>query len=283
MRSRILLTGATGFIGRNVLPILRERFDVDSPSRSELNLQDDETVSAFVKRGAYDVVIHSANPSPAKNPLDAADRLFAESLRAYFNLRRNADSFGRMLYVGSGAEYDKRRDLLAVTEEQIGQSLPRDDYGFAKFLMNEDARRSENVTNLRIFGCYGPTDAKTKFIRDAIDCCLEGRAITIRQDCLFDYMYVEDLGRIMSLMAIAPRIQHDYNVCTGVPVALSEIAGIVGRQMGNARKVEIARPGMNRAYTASNARFLSDFPDFRFTSLEEGIARQIAWQKEAST
>ena len=280
MGKRILLTGATGFIGRTVLPLLRKRFAVDAPGRAELNLLDDEAVAAFVRSGAYDAVIHTANPTPAKNPLDRADRLFAESLRAYFNLRRQADCFGRLLYVGSGAEYDKRRDLLAVTEESVGQSLPADDYGFAKFLMNEDARRSLNVTNLRLFGCYGPTDAKTKFIRDAIDCCLEGRAITIRQDCLFDYLYVEDLGGILSQMVLAPRLRHDYNICTGEAVALSSIAAIVARQMGNARPIEIARPGMNRAYTASNARFRHDFPDISFTPLEEGIARQIAWQKE---
>ena len=283
MRRRILLTGSTGFIGRNVLPILRESFDVDAPTRAELNLLDDKAVSAFVRSGGYDVIIHSANPSPAKNQMDSADRLFADSLRVYFNLRRNADFFERMLYIGSGAEYDKSRDLVLVTEDMIGQSLPKDDYGFAKFLMNEDARHSRNVTNLRIFGCYGPTDAKTKFIRDAIDCCLEDRAITIRQDCSFDYMYVDDLGRAMSQMAVAPSLRRDYNVCTGVPLTLSAVAAIVARQMGNSRRVEIAHSGMNRAYTASNARFMSDFPDFRFTSLEDGIARQAIWQKAAHT
>jgi GDP-L-fucose synthase len=145
--------------------------------------------------------------------------------------------------------------------------------------MNADARQSANVYNIRIFGCYGPTDAKTKFIRDAIDCCLEGRPITIRQDCMFDYMYVEDLAEIIKTMSGTALRYHDYNVCTGRRIALSEVAAEVARQMGNNRPIEIGKPGWNSEYTASNSRFMMEFPGFEFTSIEDGIARQIAWQK----
>lgn len=33
---KILLTGGSGFIGRNILPLLREKYCVVSPSRKEL-------------------------------------------------------------------------------------------------------------------------------------------------------------------------------------------------------------------------------------------------------
>ena len=276
---KMLLTGGTGFIGRNVLPILGRHFSVDAPGRSELNLLDEMSVETFVRNGGYDVVVHLANSTPAKNAADRADRILADSLRAYFNLRRNADAFGKMLYIGSGAEYDKRYPIISASEVDIGRHVPQDDYGFAKYVMNEDARQSANVYNIRVFGCYGPTDAKTKFIRDAIDCCLENRPITIRQDCLFDYMYVEDLAEVIRAMSGASLSHHDYNVCTGRRIALSEVAAEVARQMGNNSPVEIGKPGWNREYTASNRRFMAEFPSFEFTSIEDGIARQIAWQK----
>ena len=276
---KMLLTGGTGFVGRNVLPALGRQFSVDAPGRSELNLLDEQSVETFVRNGGYDVVVHLANSTPAKNAADRADRILADSLRAYFNLRRNADAFGKMLYIGSGAEYDKRYPIISASEEDIGRHVPQDDYGFAKYVMNEDARQSANVYNIRVFGCYGPTDAKTKFIRDAIDCCLENRPITIRQDCLFDYMYVEDLAGVIKAMSDATLRHHDYNVCTGRRIALSEVAAEVARQMGNDRPIEIGKPGWNREYTASNRRFMAEFPSFEFTSIEDGIARQIAWQK----
>ena len=278
-RKKMLLLGGTGFIGRNILPSVMKDFRVDSPSRGELDLLDEVAVERLVRNGAYDVVVHLANSTPAKNPKDAPERMLADSLRAYFNLRRNADAFGRMLYIGSGAEYDKRRPLVSVSESDIGQHVPLDAYGFAKYVMNADACRSVNVYNIRIFGCYGPTDAKTKFIRDAIDSCLEGRPITIRQDCMFDYMYVGDLAEVVKAMSDTTLRHHDYNVCTGQRTALSEIAAEVARQMGNVYPVEIAKQGWNNEYTASNERFMNEFPNFEFTSLEAGVARQIAWQK----
>ena len=276
---KMLLTGGTGFIGRNVLPELEKRFAVDAPSRSELNLLDEMSVESFVRKGSYDIVVHLANATPAKNSVDKAERILADSLRAYFNLRRNSDAFGKMLYIGSGAEYDKRFPIVYVSEDDIGRRIPIDDYGFAKYVMNEDARQSKNIFNLRIFGCYGPLDAKTKFIRDAIDCCLEDRAITIRQDCMFDYMYVKDLAEVIDHFAKSEPRFHDYNVCRGKRIALSEIANIVAMKMKNPYPLDIAAQGWNKEYTASNARLLNEFPDFIFTSIEDGIENQIEWQR----
>ncbi len=278
---KLLLTGGTGFIGRNILPALREKYDVSAPTRAELNLSDETAVRSFLENGRFDFVFHCANPNPAKNNLDAPDRLGLDSLRAYFSLRRCSDLFGRMFYLGSGAEYDKRFDIVFVKEEQIEARLPADDYGFAKYVINQDTRHSENIYNLRIFGCYGPTDAKTKFIRDAIDCCLENRPITIRQNCMFDYMYVEDLAHISHrLMEKEGLAFHDYNVCSGKRISLLEIAEIVKKQMNNPYPIKIAKDGWNKEYTGDNSRLLKEISDFRFTTIEEGIARQIKWQKE---
>ncbi|MBO4521337.1 MAG: NAD(P)-dependent oxidoreductase [Alphaproteobacteria bacterium] len=277
---KLLLTGGTGFIGRNILPILRDRFEVVAPPRAELNLSDETAVRSYLENGRFDVVFHCANPNPAKNALDVPDRMGIDALRAYFSLRRCSDLFGRMFYLGSGAEYDKRFEIVSVKEESIGTHLPADDYGFTKYIMNSDARSSENIYNLRIFGCYGPTDAKTKFIRDAIDCCLENRPVTIRQNCMFDYMYVEDLGHIACELAKKERLAfHDYNICSGKRISLLEIAEIVKEQMNNPYPIEIAKDGWNREYTADNSRLLTELAGFRFTPIEEGIARQITWQR----
>ena len=277
---RVLLTGGTGFIGRSILPFLRENAKVDAPRREELDTVSQESVRDYFAARTYDVVIHSANSNPFLNPsCDSHEAMLDASVRGFMNLRSQSGHYGRMLYFGSGAEYDKRFDIIKAKEEQIGKNIPVDVYGFAKYVMNELARASDKIFNLRVFGCYGPTDSKTKFIRDAIDCCLENKAVSIRQNCMFDYIYVDDIGKLVCRMMTMDLRHHDYNLCSGRRISLLEIAEIVSRQMKNPQKPEIASPGWNKEYTADNGRLLAEVGTFEFISMNKGIARQIAWQK----
>ena len=268
---RILITGGGGFIGRNILPVLGNAYSVAAPPRAEFNTADTANVDAYLASNKFDILLHLAGPK---------DGNLSDILKGFANLQKHADKFERIFYTGSGAEYNKTYDIKMAREEQIGQTIPQDDYGLGKYTNNMLARASENIYNLRIFGCYGPTDPPGKFITDAIDSCLKGGPATIRQDCFFDYMYVEDLARIiMHFIEHKPRY-HDYNTCTGTPVALSEIAKIVSRQTNVNKPTAIAKAGLNKEYTASNARLMAELGNnFKFTSLGEGIARQIARQK----
>lgn len=279
-KKKILLTGGTGFIGRNIFPILQSKYEIKSPRRNELNINDENSVDEYLSENNFDILIHCANITPGKNPVDKVENMLEYTIKAFLNFQKHSDKFEKMFYLGSGAEYDKRNDIISIKETDIGNSIPVDAYGLAKYVINQIARGSKNIYNLRIFGCYGPTDAKTKFIRDCIDCCLEHRPITIRQNCYFDYMYVEDLAGIIDKMINSELKHHDYNICTGKKIDLLTIAKIVDRKMQSNLGIEIAKEGLNKEYTANNDRLLNDIGDFVFTSIDEGIQKQIDWQKE---
>jgi len=58
---KILLTGANGMVGKNILESpLSSQFDFIFPSSSELNLLDKEEVGRFLKKQSPDMVIHAA-------------------------------------------------------------------------------------------------------------------------------------------------------------------------------------------------------------------------------
>jgi GDP-L-fucose synthase len=58
---KILLTGANGMVGKNILESpLSSQFDFIFPSSSELNLLDKDEVNCFLKKHAPDMVIHAA-------------------------------------------------------------------------------------------------------------------------------------------------------------------------------------------------------------------------------
>lgn len=277
---RVLLTGGSGFIGRNVVPILNSHCVLFTPKRGELNLYSETDVRDYIQNNQVDIVFHCANPNPVKNSLDSTGTQFENSIRMFMNLYKAEIYYEQMYTLGSGAEYNKSQEISFVTEEQEFRSVPSDSYGLAKYVMNQMISQSEKQCNLRLFGCYGPTDHESKFITHAIRCCLRGEEITIRQNCWFDYLQVSDLANAMTYFIDHVPKHRSYNVCSGRRITLLDIAETVKRLMNSDVKIKILTDGWNREYTASNARLLTEYPDWQITQLEEGIRIQIESEKQ---
>lgn len=272
---RILFTGGSGLVGSNILPYLKKHYDICSPTRNELNLLDTGAVETYVKNGNFDIIIHSANPNPKKNNLDNIGSMTENSLRCFMNFYRVRKYCKRLYFVGSGAELDKSKDMVQIKEEEFDRSIPQDEYGFAKYVMNHLASKSDNVYNLRLFACYGPGDTDNKFITHCIRSVLADKDITIRQNCIFDYIQVYDLANIFSYFIENKPKYHDYNIASGDRYTLVEIAEKVLKLMNSDKKVIILKDGMNKEYTPNISRLLEEMGGYKFISLDEGIKIQI--------
>ena len=169
-----------------------------------------------------------------------------------------------------------------MKEEEIGRRVPYDMYGLSKYCMNEMAKSSANVYNLRIFGCYGPFDHESKFLTHVIRSCLEGIEITVRQDCYFDYMQVYDFARAFYALDNCESLDyHDYNICTGTRISLVRIAELICTHMQAPDRIRVLSEGLNREYTGSNERFLKQIGTaFDFTDIEKGIDIQIEHERK---
>ena len=272
---KVLFTGGSGLVGSNVLPLIKEKYDIYAPTRQELNLLDTGAVETYVKNGNFDIIIHSANPNPKKNNLDNIGSMTENSLRCFMNFYRVRKYCKRLYFVGSGAELDKTRDMIQISEEEFDRSIPQDEYGFAKYVMNHLALKSDNVYNLRLFACYGPGDTDNKFITHCIRSVLADKDITIRQNCIFDYIQVYDLANIFSYFIENKPKYHDYNIASGDRYTLVEIAEKVLKLMNSDKKVIILKDGMNKEYTPNISRLLEEMGGYKFISLDEGIKIQI--------
>jgi len=269
---RLLLTGASGFIGRNVLPILqRKGYNIDAPIRSELNLLDTDAVRHFIQTGQFDVVLHLANPT-GHNPQDIPDELFERSVRVFMALASCADFYGKMIYMGSGAEYGKHRPLMQVREDSFGEELPKDAYGLSRYVMSKLAEGYSTIINLRLFGCYGPGDMKHKLIPSVIEQVLNGNNVVLRQDCFFDYLYVTDIADVLIYFIEHDNMYKNYNICSGKRIKITAIAGEVCRQMGVDTTVICQKDGFNLEYTGSNDRLLAEMPDWSPKTMNDSIA-----------
>lgn len=76
-KSSLLFTGATGFLGNNILPLLQEKYDVDTLALDEnanynVNLVKDD----IILRKEYDIVLHAAGKAHVVPKSDAEIKLF---------------------------------------------------------------------------------------------------------------------------------------------------------------------------------------------------------------
>lgn len=277
---RILLTGAGphGFVGRNLAPALKERYEVFTPSSRELDLCDYDAAARYLDGHRIDTVIHGALQSLLHT---GPEDVMLHDLQMFYHLDKLSGQLERVLYFGSGAEFDKRLPIENIREEELGRSIPADYYGLEKYIMALRARESRNIYNLRLFGIFGKYEHwQSKFISNLCCKAMYDLPLSIRQDCMFDYLYVEDLAPIVIWFLEHEPKFHDYNVCTGRPVSLREIADVVLEISGKELPVVVAKEGWNLAYTASCGRLEAEMGALRLHSLKASVAELYGYYQE---
>jgi len=267
---KVLLTGSTGFIGSNLLPLLSEHYDIIAPKRSELDLYDSGAVRNYLCKGSFDAVVHFANPT-AHNPIDAKRGLLEGSLRVFSSFEHCSDFFGKLIYLGSGAEYGKHRDITLIKEESFGDELPKDTYGLSRYIIYRLAEKYENIINLRLFGCYGPGDFSHKLIPHVIESIESRKTIELKQDVWFDYLYVNDILPTLLHFIENPAKYTSYNLCSSQPVLISSVAQEVQKQMGSYSTIIFQKDGLNLEYTGSNERLCAELPSWKPRPISEGV------------
>ena len=225
---KILLTGSSGFIGKNIKENLTGDFCLKTPNSAELDLLDTDRVYQYLKEEQFDIIIHSANRNNTRKKTTTFYDSLDGNLRMFYNLERCSHLFGRMYYFGSGAEYDMRHYSPDMKEEYFDTHVPGDPYGFSKYIMSKQCEQSNNIYDLRLFGVYGRYEEwERRFISNAICRALKGMPITLQKNVYFDYLWVNDLVQIINWFIHHEPIYKHYNVCRGSKVDLYSLACLV--------------------------------------------------------
>jgi GDP-L-fucose synthase len=283
MPKRILITGGSGFIGKNIVEHLitynPDKYELYYPRHKDLDLLDTEKVGEFIKKNGINIIIHSANTGGSRKTNYDSDRndIVAGNLRMFFNLARCMDKMEKMIHFGSGAEYDRRHYTPKMKEEYFGSHIPDDPYGFSKYVISQYIQNSEKMVCLRLFGVFGKyEDHEFKFISNAIVKDLFHLPITINQNVNFDFLYVNDLVNIVDHF-----LEHDpeykvYNAVSGRVIDLISIAKTINLVSDKPSEIIIKKPGMNVEYSADNKRLLKEIKGIKFTPMDGAIRELYA-------
>lgn len=280
MGKKILLTGVSGFIGRNLKEKLEGVYDVYGVSSKELDLKNTKLVETYIKDSNFDIVIHAANTNNTRNRTVTSYDSLEGNLRMFFNLERCKSYYGKMFYFGSGAEYDMRYYIPNMKENFFGTHIPIDSYGFSKYIMSKICEKSNNIFDLRLFGVYGKYEEwERRFISNAICRALLGKDITISKNIYFDYLWIDDLCKIMKWFIENEPKNKVYNVCRGTKVDLYSLACMVREILNIDCDIKINEVGWKQEYTGNNERLLEEIGQFKFTSFEKSIRQLCEYYK----
>lgn len=268
---RILLTGGSGFIGRNFWETYKDKYDILKPSHKELDLSNTDEVDAFFSKNKIDVVVHCANIGGLRNSGDLND-IVKTNLKMFFNIVKNKNKFGKMIHLGSGAEYDKSRNIVKIKESDFGIKIPNDDYGFYKYVCSKYIENSSNIYCLRLFGVFGKyEDYLIKFISNLICKYIKKMPLTMIRDCYFDYIYINDLVKIIDYFVNNKPKERFFNVGSGQRVRLLSLAKKINKLSNYSLPIVIKNKGLNKEYTTNNSRLKKEIKGLKLKTIDESM------------
>jgi nucleoside-diphosphate-sugar epimerase len=296
---KLLVTGASGLIGRHVIALTAQTEGVELIATSRrrpdglpdeaafvaADLSNAADAAAIVRDHAPTHIIHAAWETA--HPTYWSDLVNFEWARSAGAMAKAFADVGgkRFVQVGSCAEYDWSHQVCV---EGQTPDRPATCYGEAKRsafeLIHAAAQDRFQAVEARIFWVFGPGENPSRLIPLICRSYLAGRVPELgsgRQKR--DLLFAQDAASAILMLATTDELQGVVNIASGEEVELSRVAAILAEltgmtETGLGRRAD--SPGDPERLVASADRIRSTGWRPRYT-LRDSLAKTLDWWRNA--
>jgi nucleoside-diphosphate-sugar epimerase len=292
----VLLTGATGFIGRHALTALTDSgHEVHAvarrsgPERADVSWHEADLLTgcSVIAEVQPEVMVHLAWYAEHGEFWSSPENLLwvAASLQL---LRAFADAGGRrVVMAGTCAEYEWSREVYREDAPLRPSTL----YGAAKHGLHAVAAAYAEQAGLslawgRLFFLYGPDEAPARFVPSLVRALLAGEQAQMTAGTQQrDFLHVADAGAAFAALA-GSELVGAVNIASGEGLALRELAGQIVKRTGGAELLRVGglpdRDGDPPSLIADVGRMRDEMGFSPQIDLEDGLDATVEFWRERS-
>lgn len=292
----VLVTGATGFIGRHTIaPLLKKNFKVHATYSTrkplegldvtwhQVNLLDNAAVESLLLEIMPTHLLHLAWYTKPKEYWTSPHNLMWLNSSAYLLKTFIKTKGQRAVFAGTCAEYDWES---GVCEEHSTPCTPESVYGVSKqslYSQSEEMAKEHGLSFAwaRIFFLFGAHEYPERLIPSAINGLLKNKTFEVTNGYqVRDFMCVEDVADALVAL-LDSDVKGPVNIGSGKAISIRELISSIAAQLSLADGVEFRDP-LNKAkdeVVADVTRLQTEVKWRPSYSLEDALKNCIAWWK----
>ena len=291
---KILITGASGMVGRELLKLIPSAC---SPSSSELDLVNPIAVKEYMSAGSFDYVVHlAAYVGSLHDNIDNRTLYFDKNILMNTIITKYAYESGVKNFLGilSTCIYPDNITSFPIKEESLHDGAPHADlmsYAYAKrshAVQLNAYKESFNVNYNYLIPCnlYGLVSelhkGRSHYVNDLIHKIILAKQknedhITLFGDGtpLRQFMYAGDLAKIIKNYVYEEK-NGAFNVAPSINVSVNDIARIALKACDAEHmsiKYDSSKPNGQHRKDVDTTALMASMPDIEFLDLESGIKK----------